>query len=267
MRAVQELANENAFVASSRGLELRPQYAQSSRLPVPAGMREKLTKALHASGEYLPVVECAALLGEKFRIDDLVECLGMDRLKLLQVLRHLEGELQLVRDLPADEECYAFSSTFLLEIVRRELGVGTASAKDPARPSKIAREWHARIARMYERKTPRTTDFAYAMARHYFEAGKAYATQGAERCLEAAHRACQKRDFALARRFVEMAEQTARSVGRVVDAVHERQAIDAREAQNHRGPPANPPPLKPPPLKSAPSNGHVLVSDPEHVSR
>ncbi len=231
MRAVQELANENAFVASNRGFALRAQYSQPCQMPVPIGMREKLSKALQASGEYLPVVECAALLGEKFRIDDLVECLGMDRMKLLQALRHLEDELQLVRDIPADDECYAFSSTFMLEIVREEMGVGKVNTTERAQPSKIAREWNARIAQMLERRTPRTPDTAYRIAQHYFAAGRTYASVSVDRCLEAAHVASKKQAFALARQFVEMAGQASRLAGRPVDVACERQRIDPHEAQ------------------------------------
>ncbi len=108
MRAVQELVGENAFVPTPRGFVLRPQYARPGQMPVPTGMREKLTKVLGASGEYQPIVECAALLGEKFEIDDLAECLVMDGLKLLQVLRHLEEELQLCAMFPQTKTATRF---------------------------------------------------------------------------------------------------------------------------------------------------------------
>jgi hypothetical protein len=110
----------------------------------------------------------------------------MDRLKLLQVLRRLEQEFQLVRDIPADQECYAFSSTFMLEIVRNEMGAGSQRAGGNGGPSKIARELHARIAAVLQHRKPRTAQLSFAIAEHYFDAGQSHAAQAVEHCLAAA---------------------------------------------------------------------------------
>ena len=230
IRAVGELASENAFSVTPRGFVLRPKYLKGGQLPVPAAMRAKLAGLLRSAGGYQPVVECAALLGEKFRVDELAECLDLDRLKLLQILRQLEHDLQLVRDLPTEQEYYAFSSTFMLEIVQEELGVGTARSNGKA-PSKIARELHARIAGVLERRSPRTPELAYRIAYHYHRAGAAYAAQSAEHCLAAAAVARRKQAFRDARRYLSMAEQAARLVHRRIDFARERELIDAEEAQ------------------------------------
>jgi hypothetical protein len=232
VRAVQELVNENAFVATARGFALRPNYLQSGQLPVPAAMREKLAQALQASGEFQPVVECAALLGERFRVADVAECLGIDRLKLLEVLRHLDCELQLVRDIPNDEECYAFSSAFMLEIVRERLRVPGEKPNSRGGPSKIAQELHARIAAMFERRTPRTAELAYRIAQHCFAAGPACASRSVEHCVEAARAARRNQAYSLARKFLEMAEQSARLSRTTVDFDSERRAVEADEARS-----------------------------------
>lgn len=235
LRAVRELASDNAFAATARGFSLRPAYLSRGRLPVPAAMRAKLVESLRSSGQYLPVLECAALLGEKFRVDDLAECLEMDRLKLLQVLRHLDQELQLVRDLPADQECYAFSSTFMLEIVREELGVGGGQPKTRMQPSKIARELHARIAGVLERRVPRNSQLTCAIAQHYFEAGSAYAAQCVDHCLSAAHALRRKHNLDAARHYLAMAQQSARRAHRPIDIAREWAEIDS-ESSTPAGP-------------------------------
>jgi hypothetical protein len=230
LRAIRELLADNGFTATSRGFALAARYSRPGQLPVPAALRAKLTESLRASGQYLPVLECAAILGEKFRVDDLAECLGMDRLKLLQILRYLEQEWQLVRDIPSDEECYAFSSTYLLEIIRDDLKVGRQDPQHPTGPSKIAREWNARIASVLERRTPRTPQLAYAIAQHFAAAGKAYADQSLTHCLAAARLARNQHAFQAARRFLAWAEQAARWAHRPVDFTEERQRINADEA-------------------------------------
>lgn len=229
LRSVRELMTENAFVATDRGFALRPQYLQRGKLPVPAAMRVKLVESLRASGQYQPVLECAALLGERFRVSDLAECLGLDRLHLLQILRHFDRELQLVRDIPSDEDCYRFSSTFMLEIVREELGIASVESTVKTPVSKIAREFHARIAAVLECRQPRTPDLAYAIARHYYEAGTAHATKSVEYCLAAAQTARKQHALNDARRFLKMAERTARVAKKAFDFAHEHELIDAEE--------------------------------------
>ena len=231
LRSVRELAVENAFVSANGGFALRSQYLQRGKLPVPAAIRLKLAESLRASGQYQPVVECAALLGEKFRVDDLAECLGLDRLNLLQILRHLDQELQLVRDIPSNEDCYAFSSTFMLEIVREELGIARVASTAKTHVSKIARELHARIAVVLERRKPRTPELTYAIARHYSQAGTACAAKSAEYCLAAAQVARRQHASNEARRYLTMAEQSARVARLSFDFVHEHGRIDAEEAK------------------------------------
>src|SRR4029079_14763054 len=86
LRAVRELVVAEAFTPAPRGVTLEGRFLKRGRLPAPAAMRARLAETMKASGKFRPVVECAALMGEKFRVDDLAECLGLDRLNLLQIL-------------------------------------------------------------------------------------------------------------------------------------------------------------------------------------
>lgn len=230
LRAVREAALDGAFVNGPRGFTLRKRYLTRQRLPMPTEMRTKLEESLRGAGPHQPVLECAALLGEQFRVDDLAECLGLDRLTLLQVLRHLDRDLQLVRDVPADPECYMFSSTFLYETVREELGDGGTRSRK-AQPTKLASEYHARIARTLEGRTPRTRALSYRIGQHYFQAGAAHAASAADFCLAAARAARKEHAFKNARRYIAMAEQAARQAGKTLDLDDERRRIDNAEQQ------------------------------------
>ncbi|MCC7419974.1 MAG: AAA family ATPase [Planctomycetaceae bacterium] len=227
IRAVQELISNDGLVTTSRGFTLKKQYLKRGQLPVPAAMRTSLAEALRASAEYRPVLECAALLGEEFRVEDVADCLKMDRLELLQILRHLDQELHLVRDLPHDQECYAFSSAFVLDIVREDLGIGGSSNRPP---SKIARELHARIGQVLECRTPRTAELVFRIARHFSRAGASWSERAVEHCRAAARIARLKRDFKEARRFLSMAENSSRRARRPLNLRHERLLVDAAEA-------------------------------------
>jgi hypothetical protein len=228
VRAVQELVSSEAFTATPKGFMLQKAYLSGKQLPVPSAMRARIAASVQASAEHRTILECAALLGETFRVDELAECLRMDRLELLKILRRLEQELQLVRDLPHDQECYAFSSAFVLEIVRDELGVG--AGRGERNPSKIARELHARIAVVLEGRKPRTPELIQRIARHYHRAGTAHAAKSLEFCLAAARIERGQKSFRDARRFLSMAEQSARRSGTEIDLIRERVLIEAEEA-------------------------------------
>ncbi|MFN0052004.1 MAG: hypothetical protein ACKV0T_07420 [Planctomycetales bacterium] len=121
--------------------------------------------------------------------------------------------------------------TFMLEIVREALGVCGLSAASRTAPSKIARELHARIAAVLERRTPRTSELVYRIARHAYAAGTAYASGSVEHCLAAARTARKKHACGAARRYIEMAEQSASAVHKAVDVSQERLLVDADEAR------------------------------------
>lgn len=231
MQALRQLVNEQAFLVTPGGFKLKSQVLEGGSMPVPAGMRCKLVDALRAADEHLPILECAALLGERFRVSDLAECLELDRLALLQILRHLEQDLQLVRDLESDEECFTFSSTFLLEIVRERLVVRTGSGGSAEAPNKIARELHGRIAAVLERRKLRGPRALFRIAEHSYAAGTAYASAAMEHCLNASAAARRKGDQAAAEMYFAMAEHSARRARLPLDAAEKRrEIIEARVA-------------------------------------
>ena len=207
LRSVRELLDDNALTLTSRGFVLNEKLLQAGQLPVPHKMRDRLIASLRASGDSLRILECAALLGSRFRVSDVAECLKMDRLNLLESLRKLDRDSQLVRDVPLDQECYEFSSSFLHEVLREELGVAPSKSRKQSAPSKIARELHARIAEMMQRRSPRPNLVTYAVAEHFFEAGEAYVSQCIEACQLAIEVAGKAGDQANVERFTAMDEK------------------------------------------------------------
>jgi len=206
IRTVSQLVQEDALSPSATGFVLNPKFAQKNRLPIPEIMRAKLRASLQAANEFLPVLECASLLGMRFRIDDVAQTLKMDRLRLLQILRHLEQELQLVGDVVNDDACYAFSSEFMLQMVREELGVSGLSNSGIRSGSKIAKELHARIALVLESRQPRTSQLIYEIAQHYHAAGETYVEESFKYALAAAEAAANQRAFQKARTFLQLAK-------------------------------------------------------------
>ena len=112
--------------------------------------------------------------------------------------------------------------------------VATPTAKTPT--SKIAREFHARIAAVLERREPRTPDLSYAIAQHYHQAGAAHAAQSAEYCLAAAQVARKQHALKEARRYLAMAEHSAHVAQKSFDFAQELMLIDAEQAKLMRQP-------------------------------
>ncbi len=222
LRALRELVDDSSLSPTPRGFVLSQKLLQSGQLPVPLKMRDRMIASLHASGDSLRILECAALLGSRFRVSDVADCLGIDRLDLLETLRRLDRDSQLVRDVPLDEECYEFSSSFLHEVLREELGVSRSRSRKQSGPSKIAREMHGRIAEMMKKRSPRPKQATYAIAEHFFEAGEAYHSQ----CIEACHVAVE-----VARKTGD--EPTVQRFTSMIDTVRARSREATTRAQTH----------------------------------
>src|SRR5581483_9180900 len=120
-------------------------FPAAGKLPVPAELRQLLAARLRDSAKHQFILECSALLGEVFLASDVAEALGSDRLELLQTFRQLESDQRIVRDVSDSDDLFAFSSPFVLEVVRHEFGIHLANGA-PDQLSKIARELHARVA-------------------------------------------------------------------------------------------------------------------------
>ncbi len=228
-RAVVELVDAGAFEATDKGFALRADFLAKERLPVPAELRSELAARLRGSPQDQAVAECAALLGAQFRVSDLADSLAIDRLDLLRTLERFERELRICRDVVDDDDRYAFSSAFMLEVVRAEFGLLSVD-RLRQKPAKIVQELHARIAATLERRAQKDPSVLYALAEHYHAAGDHYAEKGVEFGLLAARAARAQFAFENARSRLQAIESAARLLGRAQDLTREALLIDFDEA-------------------------------------
>jgi len=228
-RAVIHLAGIDALEKGPGGFVLTAQFARRGSLPVPDDLRAELTSQLRDSAGHRQVVECAACMGMEFRVSVLSECLQTDRLALLAALDQIERETGIIIDVLAKDDIYAFSSTFMLEVVREELrirGGGPGADNVP----QMVREYHARAAASLAKTLETSPAALFDVARHYYGAGGTCAARGRAFCLRAARAAREMFDYVQAREYLEMASACAQAAGMAVDVELEGLLIECHEA-------------------------------------
>jgi hypothetical protein len=228
-RAVAELVDAGAIEAADGQFVLGRGFQTIEKLPIPADLRQELAARLSTSAQHRLVLECAALLGQVFQVSNLAESLAIDRLELLQILRLLEDEMRVLRDVPESDDLYAFSSAFIYEVIRLEFGIDAADGA-PARPPKIVRELHARIAAALEKHGNSSPQVIYDLARHYCQAGELLAAKSLAYAVLAARAARAEFTFDSAREYLEMARSAVRPGVETLDLSREALLVDLDEA-------------------------------------
>jgi tetratricopeptide (TPR) repeat protein len=226
-QAVLRLVELDAWQSTAAGWELRAEFRGSTNL-LPAALRDTLASRLKQASQHLVILECAAAIGMEFSVSTLVECLRTDRLELLDTLRRLETESGVIVDERSKDDVFAFASGLMFDFVREELGVsdqGPAAADVP----QVIREIHARIATTLETRLPQSSGHIYDVARHYYAAGTLYAGKSVEFCLQATRAARNSFSFVAARKFLNMANESAQAINRELDLPLERLRIDLDE--------------------------------------
>ena len=92
----------------------------------------------NAAAQYHAVLACAACGcdGREFRVSVLADALSRTCLDLLIVLDEIERTTGMVHDVRDRDDVYAFHSSFLLEVIRGQLGIaGQARAMPTSRRS------------------------------------------------------------------------------------------------------------------------------------
>ena len=155
-------------------------------------------------------------------------------LDLLVNLDEIERTTGMVRDVRDRDDIYEFHSWFLVEKIRKTLGLDGGGAGEsyeqramsyepasskliahrssliaPAAALQIAREYHGRLAAALEGIPAASANRLFDLATYYYIAGVRYAPKGVEHCLRAADAAASMCDFAAANRYLQMAEHSA----------------------------------------------------------
>lgn len=226
-RTVAELVDAGALEETPRGFALKRDFLAAGKLPVPDDLRRLLAARLRETAEHGRILQCAAVLGSTFRATDVAEALGLDRLELLEILRQLDERHRIVSNLPESDELVAFSSAYMLEVVRQEFGIAGGAQ---LRSNKVVQELHARLAQALERRGERSSTATYELARHYFFAGSRHAGKSAHYCLAAAQTARREFAFDEARRYLAMATEASRTAGLNDSCAAEALLLECAEA-------------------------------------
>jgi hypothetical protein len=205
-----------ASLASTGGLRReRDGWTLASReaLSIPPGMRQAVRERLAELGDDRVIVELAACSGLRFRVQTLATSLGLDRLELLQRLERIEEATGLLADVRAEDDVFAFRSSFVLDVIREEFALVESGPLDSS-PRQVVREYHAKMARSLERHMGEGSAALYAVANHYYAAGRSHLPQALATNLAAARAATRTFAHEEARDHLERARQCADILGK-----------------------------------------------------
>ncbi len=231
LRMVGHFAESGVFAKSneSKGFTWSDEYKRTRSLPIPDDFLAALEEQLNKVTEYRSILECAACLGMEFSARVLGESLNMPRLELLQILEQIEEETGILVDVREHDDIYAFSTSFMLELIRKRMNITCKGPTDTSVPQLI-REYHARVAESLEKTLENSRDMIYEVARHYYASGKANAQKALEYCISAARAAKSQFLFAQAKEYIKMAKKCAELVSVSYDLEQEELLIDCDAA-------------------------------------
>ena len=226
LRVVADFAEKGLFHYTKEGFDWVPSGTPPNPLPIPSSFMASIKDELKAVGPNLPILECAACIGMRFGAQLLEKVLNKPRLEVLQALRTIESATGLIYDDTDNDDIYAFSNTFVLETLRDQFRIFGKGPKDNTVPQ-IIREYHLGIAKNLEAANRIVTDESYAIASHYYAAGKRCAQKGLEWCLRASKHATKVTfSFDRAKKYIDMAAECAMVLGREFDAETKKLLVD-----------------------------------------
>lgn len=226
LKTISFLAQEGAFERSENGFVLSDKYPVVNKLPVPAEYSETVEQQIEQLQQHKYIIECAACLGLEFSAGLLSECLGIPRLEMLLTLDEIEKKTNLIYDVRASDDVYAFQSSFSLEIIREKLQITKQEIEDFDAPQLI-REYNARVAQTLEKKSGSSV---FDIASHYYAAGANYAEKGLHFCIKAAHAAGSVFQHENARKYLKMAAKCAKILGRSKEMASEFLMLKLKES-------------------------------------
>ena len=228
-RVVAYLAGKGFFKKTEKGFTWSEQYKGTDNLPIPDDFQAALEEQLNKVPQYRSLLECATCLGLELSAEILAESISVPRLELLQALDRIEDETGILYDVRESDDVYAFSSSFMLEILRKKMRISERGPKAKDVPQLI-REYHARVAASLEKTLKRSSTKLYEVAKHYYASGANHAEKGLEYCLKAAHTARNEFLYDQARHYVDMAGECAEVLKRDVEMEQEYFLINCDEA-------------------------------------
>jgi tetratricopeptide (TPR) repeat protein len=202
-KILEQLARNDHLHESVQGLRLNDAILRSQTLPVPEDYIQTIRKEIEQLQDYKKYLAMAACMGLEFEVTILASALGVERLVCLEALQEIENKTSLVIDRPDKDDIFAFTSSFALESLRKELELSHEGPKGSVK--QIVREYHARLAAMLEMYKP--SGNTLRIARHYYAAGKIYAEKALSFLIPAASKCTDLFRFDEAQKFLDMARE------------------------------------------------------------
>ena len=181
-------------------------------IPVPNNMKDSIRTQFENQPEYKPVLECAACLGMEFQASVLAESLNTGRMELLRILKEIEAQTGMIKDVREADDLFKFQSSLILEVVREQMSISGKGPKAEDVPQ-IVREYHAQVATALERDPGLAKGRRFDIANHYFAAGAKYADKAYMHCRKAAHASSSMYDFSKAEKFLDKAMECLSFIG------------------------------------------------------
>ena len=223
---IAHLAKSGALCQREDGkFILAREFAGGKTLPMPVELYTSLREEFLKFPQYRMVLECAACLGQFFNVSILSKGLEMSRLQLLDLLRQIEQETHIITDVGKQDDIYSFHSSFMLEVIRKELAISVEGPRSDKVPQMV-REYHARVAAAMEKTLNESKNLIFDVATHYYAAGTMWAKQAAEACIRAANISRDVFEFERALMLIEMAEECVEVADLDMDLSEQRLLIE-----------------------------------------
>lgn len=180
---------------------------EKDQLPVPDQLQTMIEEQIYKHPEYLDIILSAACFGLNFRVSTLADTIELSKLKTLSILEEIETETGFFYDEKANDDFYSFSSSFMLETIRKKYKITGSGPKTDVTPQKI-REMHAQIALSLEKKyKSKHPQLVFNIAKHYFAAGEFYASEAFDYSLKACQASQAVYAYDNAKEYLEMAKE------------------------------------------------------------
>ena len=106
--------------------------------------------------EHRELLECASVVGEKFESQIVGEIIGLNRIKLLKSLNHIERTHNLIRSINKD---YIFDHSKIRDVLYNSIN------------KELKQEYHKIVAEIFENSDKDSEDIIYDLAKHWDKGG------------------------------------------------------------------------------------------------
>jgi len=157
-------------------------------LDLPNSIKGIISKSLLEIDSDYWLIGCAACIGESFSVSTLCDALELPRKTILKQLDALSTNTNLITDDSENDDCYRFSSAYILEMTRNSIGINNPAQKGdkPQNASQLVKEMHHSVAKAQEKELDSNYSLIVDVAFNFYSAGSAYSKIAASYAYKAA---------------------------------------------------------------------------------